>query len=324
MKRHLLVFGIIFLFVGTGFTSISGNKVDTYIIQSLDRGNTLYVGGNGPNNYTTIQSAINDAFDGDTVFVFNGLYNERIIVNRSIDVIGESNEDTIINSLSGNTVVKIVDSGVSFENFKITASTYSGPENAGIHMRPSNEIKVSNNVIFSAFYYGMLGETLEDSIINKNEILQSEIGIRLKNSQNNVIKRNMIIARREDNGHGIWLSSSHFNLFEYNDILDFVDGITFIDSYSTRIYHNNFRSQFRCGLYFVAWDFEHISDFFVWNNYYSDWIGLKNPSLQFLPYLFFRGISSEDFYWAIPIPAFDWNPAKQPFDIYTMQGCDIE
>jgi nitrous oxidase accessory protein NosD len=324
MKKQLLIVGIVFLFVLMSFTSISGNQINNQIVKTSDRGNILFVGGSGPGNYTTIQSAINDAKNGDTVFVFNGLYDERIIVNRSIDVIGESNEDTIINSVSGNTVVKIVDSGVSFENFKITASTYSGPENAGIHMRPSNEITVSNNVIFSAFYYGILGETLDDSLIIRNEILHSEIGIRIKNSQNNVINRNMIIARREDQGSGIWLSYSHFNVCEYNDISDFVDGITFINSYSTRIYHNNFRSLFRNGLYFVTWDFEHISDFFVWNNYYSDWIGLKNPSLLFLPYLFFRGISSEDFYWAIPIPAFDWNPAKQPFDIYTTQGCDVE
>ena len=34
-------------------------------------GDTLYVGGDGPNNYTTIQSAIDDAVDGNTVFVYD-------------------------------------------------------------------------------------------------------------------------------------------------------------------------------------------------------------------------------------------------------------
>jgi len=38
----------------------------------------LYVGGNGPNNYTKIQDAIDDARDGDTVFVFNGTYFETL------------------------------------------------------------------------------------------------------------------------------------------------------------------------------------------------------------------------------------------------------
>ena len=34
-------------------------------------GNIYYVGGNGPDNYTKIQGAINDASDGDTVFVYD-------------------------------------------------------------------------------------------------------------------------------------------------------------------------------------------------------------------------------------------------------------
>jgi hypothetical protein len=35
-------------------------------------GNILYVGGGGPGNYTKIQDAINNAINGDTIFVFSG------------------------------------------------------------------------------------------------------------------------------------------------------------------------------------------------------------------------------------------------------------
>ncbi|HDN50977.1 MAG TPA: hypothetical protein ENG06_04290, partial [Thermoplasmatales archaeon] len=45
------------------------------------RGNTWYVGGSGPNNYTKIQDAIDNASDGDTVFVFNGIYYENVLIN---------------------------------------------------------------------------------------------------------------------------------------------------------------------------------------------------------------------------------------------------
>ena len=59
---------------------------------------TLYVGGSGPNNYTKIQDAINDASDGDTVFVYNDSipYYEHIIINKSINLIGEDKDTTII------------------------------------------------------------------------------------------------------------------------------------------------------------------------------------------------------------------------------------
>ena len=42
----------------------------------------LYVGGNGPNNYTTIQQAITNATNGDTVFVYDDSspYFEHIII----------------------------------------------------------------------------------------------------------------------------------------------------------------------------------------------------------------------------------------------------
>ena len=47
-------------------------------------GNILYVGGNGPNNYTKIQDAIDDASNGDTIFVYNGTYYENVIINKII------------------------------------------------------------------------------------------------------------------------------------------------------------------------------------------------------------------------------------------------
>ena len=42
---------------------------------------TLYVGGTGAGNYTKIQDAIDNASAGDTIRVFNGVYNENIFIN---------------------------------------------------------------------------------------------------------------------------------------------------------------------------------------------------------------------------------------------------
>jgi len=62
----------------------------------ITSGTTFYVGGNGPGTYTKIQEAIDDASSGDTVFVYNGTYYEHLNINKTIDLIGEDKNTTII------------------------------------------------------------------------------------------------------------------------------------------------------------------------------------------------------------------------------------
>ena len=54
--------------------------------------NMIYVGGSGTDNYSSIQEAINDSSDGDSIFVYRGIYNETLIVNKSINLIGGNKE----------------------------------------------------------------------------------------------------------------------------------------------------------------------------------------------------------------------------------------
>jgi parallel beta-helix repeat protein len=111
MKKKIiykgLVIGIILLFVGASVvTSMGVNVVERQDLQGKktsfedynSNGNILYVGGEGPNNYTKIQDAINNAIDGDTVFVYNDSspYYESIIVDKAINLVGEDKDTTII------------------------------------------------------------------------------------------------------------------------------------------------------------------------------------------------------------------------------------
>jgi nitrous oxidase accessory protein len=51
-----------------------------------------------PDDFSSIQSAIDNAEDGDTVFVKEGTYQERVLnINKSILVLGEDKDKTIIN-----------------------------------------------------------------------------------------------------------------------------------------------------------------------------------------------------------------------------------
>ena len=64
--------------------SIGENTTYDFVLTPL--GKTLYVGGSGAGNYTTIQSAIDAASDGDTVFVCRGTYYENILIDKNISL----------------------------------------------------------------------------------------------------------------------------------------------------------------------------------------------------------------------------------------------
>ena len=81
--------------------------------------NTLYIGGSGPGNYSTIQDAIDMASVGDTVFVYSGLYYENLIVNKTIDLIGINKETSIIDGNGSGDVVKITSDFVNIKGFTI-------------------------------------------------------------------------------------------------------------------------------------------------------------------------------------------------------------
>jgi len=74
-----------------------------------DDGNTIYVDDDnisGPWNgtqeypYQYIQDAVNAAENADTVFVYNGTYYENVVINKSIALVGENKDSTIINGSS--------------------------------------------------------------------------------------------------------------------------------------------------------------------------------------------------------------------------------
>ena len=125
-----LVFGIVVLFVGMSIVPSSANinKInsvtkDESTLTPLTSGNTLYVGGSGEGNYSRIQDAIDNASNGDTVFVFDDSspYYENVNILRSIDLIGEDKNTTIIDgqNKTGFDTVLIARHNVTISGFTI-------------------------------------------------------------------------------------------------------------------------------------------------------------------------------------------------------------
>jgi parallel beta-helix repeat protein len=185
--------------VCASFSSVLGvqlvkARTATYSLP-MSRGTTLYVGGSGPGNYTTIQDAINDSSDGDTVFVFQGSYYGKVVINNSISVLGENASRTFINYTyeTGwySQVILISSHDVVFSGF--TAVLEQG-DSALIRLKYSNNCTISHNI-----FRGGQGMDLANSSYTFIENNTFFTGITTLSSHG-IIKHNWFT------NNGIWLN----------------------------------------------------------------------------------------------------------------------
>ncbi|HEC76387.1 MAG TPA: PKD domain-containing protein [Thermoplasmatales archaeon] len=230
-KRVDIFLLVLLSLIIAGFATVNiKNGLNAWQVEALQmRGNILYVGGIGANNYTNIQDAIDDATDGDTIFVYSGIYYENVVINKRITLIGENKETTIIDGSNTGNVIKITTDGVNVEVFGI----HNGGDwpDAGIKINNANNVTISNCNIYSNNYYGIwLSYSSTNSISNCNIYSNNYYGIELYYSSTNSISNCNIYSNNYDgigldysstntisncnisNNHdGIWLSSSSNN-----------------------------------------------------------------------------------------------------------------
>ena len=159
MRNRILTLGILFLLVFSTIIPISfGYNVKISDIEEqssvLSRGKTLYVGGSGPGNYSSIQDAIEDASNGDTVFVFDDSspYNEFVWINKSINLIGEDRNTTVIDGWGTGYKVVVY---ITVDNVYVTGFTiYNCSENLerGIWIEEASNVIVRGNTISANAY----------------------------------------------------------------------------------------------------------------------------------------------------------------------------
>jgi parallel beta-helix repeat protein len=187
-----------------------------------------------PDNYKTIQEAINDANSGDIIFVRKGIYAENIIINKSITLIGEDRESTIIDGGAIGNVISIKASNITIKGFTIKNSGPFG--GCGIFIERFGNIIISNNNIIDNNMGIQISFTSRNQIY-ENVISANYVGIQLFYSSGNSIYRNVISS----NTDGIDAYYSVGNIFYENTINNNNWGV-YLSSYSSNnvFYHNNF------------------------------------------------------------------------------------
>ena len=203
-------------------------------------GKTLYVGGIGPGNYTRIQDAIDDSSNGDIIFVYNGEYNENINVYKSINLVGENRENTIIYGDGKASVVNFTTDCININGFSIGHSGENRYD-AAISLF-SNNNKISNNIILNN-QNGLYLENVSHNLVSNNIISENYNGIFLNSSKNNSI-RNNIITKNKD-GIDIVSNSNSTNIIENNISENEYDGIYLKSSSNNTILKNKFSNNYR-------------------------------------------------------------------------------
>ena len=299
---------IVLLLIGMSIPTTATDNIaeDSYKIIETFNGNILYVGGSGPGNYTAIQDAIDNASDDDTVFVYDesSPYYENIVIKKSIDLIGESKNTTVIDGGGSGHVVCISSDFIEFSEFTIWNSGDNNRD-AGIYINSSYN-NISNNIISDnklGIYVDINDNYgIYDNIITQNTILKNDKGIFLMMTYNAVISKNIIIS----NDYGIYTRGGVFfacnnTIIIRNSIINNTFGIELTFQSSASINFNNFINNKRSATFFLG-----TLDRINWNNNF--WGRLR---ILPKPILGMHGFFILRFPWL----DFDWHPAQEPYDI---------
>ena len=191
MKRHLISIIIIMLLLSS-INNVTSLKVKN--ISNVSENNTIYVDDsniNGPwdgslkHPYKTINDGIYNSTNGDKIYVFNGTYNESIVIDKWINLEGENKNETIIDGMYHEFVILLIEDNINFKQFTI--------KNSGGY-KDNTGIKVNSN----------------KNIISDCSIYRTRTGIYINNSNHNEVTN----CSFHTNGEGIFLKSSDFNDIE--------------------------------------------------------------------------------------------------------------
>jgi parallel beta-helix repeat protein len=329
MKRKWLAIGIILLFLGTCIIPATAQNTEKSIPTS--RGNWLYVGGSGPGNYTHIQDAIDNASDGDTVFVYDDSspYCEEVIINNSITLLGE-NQETVIKGTNKTTGVAVHAMNVKIQTFSIVDAR------DGIDLETG---KCDNcmivNVIFFNNTYGLF-LCSDNSIIIDNTFLNNYMGMWIEGS-NNEITKNIFEGQYygvffhycvNSSFHRNYLWGNHIGLYfrfrnEKRDIV--ISQNTFINNSCAIHIYENFKNNIIKENNFITNEDDLIYRVIFLQRFKVDgnfW-GENGSRIKIIPgislfELGYNPIALEWVYLKIPWFIVDWHPAQEPYDISGM------
>lgn len=238
-----------------------------------------------PQDFSTIQKAIDASAAGETILVAAGTYHENITVWKPVTIKGENRDTTIIDQAGAYAVCHITANNVVITGFTIRSGSIGvwidnsndvvlttnviTNNDDGIWVTTSSNIAINNNTLVENLFMGAYLNTVNTTTLDTNAIANNTYGIYFETSEDNAIYGNTISSNY---GDGIHATSSNYNTIFHNMMSDNSFGIYLEMSSGNSIYENNMMNNLD-----QAW--AESTDVNSWDNgsvgnYWSNYAGL--------------------------------------------------
>jgi len=216
--------------------------ISCFAVSNVYGETTITVDDSGGANYTSIQDAVNNANDGDTILVYTGTYTENVDVKKRLIIKSDSGnpDDTIVQAANPDDhVFHVTTDNVIISGFRVT-----GANNYGIRLEGVEECAIINNIV-SDNRYGIGMENSDHNDLNNNTANANEWnGIILRHSRYNTLNNNNVSKNRV----GIYVHSSQYNELSNNNASNNSVGIEQALSDNNKL-KGNIASKNRCGIF---------------------------------------------------------------------------
>jgi len=212
--------------------------------------------------WDTLTDGMDDALDGDLIYVYNGTYNyvggHALEIDKAVEIVGE-NRDSVLLTGTGNHPIAVFSDGASLKNVTFSRASGPGSPTYAIEIHSSNVIieycnftdlddgillasDSLNAIIRYNNFWNLNGKAIElsntdDHYIYNNSLWDCDYGIWIQNSYNNFVYNNTL---QDGDQHGIYLYSNAHNNFIYtNTVENFTQGIYLYSSVDSNNINNN-------------------------------------------------------------------------------------
>ncbi|MEM2099313.1 MAG: NosD domain-containing protein [Candidatus Bathyarchaeia archaeon] len=204
-----------------------------------------------PDDYASIQDAIDNAAKGDIIFIKKGVYVENPVVNKAVSLVGEDRNATIIDVTGGLQVESdnVTITGLtiyngwrcislSASNCNISGNKFTDATNGVVIVNGQNN-RIMGNIFESIGLSSAIQLNFANSNFVSNNYINSCVeGIQIwQNSNNNTITENTITNCKD---HAIRLQYSNNNTITHNKIANSGCGTSIYGSNNNTISNNNY------------------------------------------------------------------------------------